>query len=157
MHVHVHVHTEDSRLDEILSTVRAIDTRSRHMATDLSQLTTEVQQATDAQQSAITLITGLAQAVRDAATDPAALAALADQLDSSSTALADAVSANTPQQAPPPAPAPEPAPAEPPAPTDGTPPPPADQGTVEPGQSIDSSGNPVFGLPQSAPAPGDQV
>ncbi len=66
------------------------------MAVDLSALQAEVEQQTAVVQSAITLINGLAQQLRDAAGDPAAVQALADQLDASTQALADAVAANTP-------------------------------------------------------------
>jgi len=66
------------------------------MAVDLSALQTEVEQQQSVVQSAITLIGGLAQQLRDAAGDPAAIQALADQLDASTNALAAAVEANTP-------------------------------------------------------------
>jgi len=48
-------------------------------------------------QSAITLINGLAAQIANLKDDPAALQALADSLGASSTALAAAITANTPQ------------------------------------------------------------
>jgi hypothetical protein len=49
--------------------------------------------------SAIALIAGLAQQIRDAADEPAKLNALADELDAKANVLAAAVQANTPQTA----------------------------------------------------------
>jgi hypothetical protein len=46
--------------------------------------------------SAVTLITGLAQQIRDLQNDPVALAALANSLDAKANELAAAVAANTP-------------------------------------------------------------
>jgi hypothetical protein len=65
---------------------------------DLSTLQTEVSANSDAVQSAVTLISGLAQQLKDAlaANDPAAIQALADQLDANTQSLAAAVTANTP-------------------------------------------------------------
>ncbi len=67
--------------------------RSLHMT--LTELTAKVQANTTVTESAITLIQGLAQQLRDAATDPAAIQALADQLDAADSSLAAAVTANT--------------------------------------------------------------
>lgn len=63
---------------------------------NLDQIRAEVEENGSVTQSAITLIGGLAQQIRDLSTDPAALQALADQLDSQNSALAAAVAANTP-------------------------------------------------------------
>lgn len=62
---------------------------------DLTALTNQVTSTTTVQQSAIVLIQGLAAQITAAGTDPKALAALTAQLNSSSTALAAAVAANT--------------------------------------------------------------
>lgn len=67
---------------------------------ELNRLTDEVSEATDVMASATTLIQGLAQQLRDAANDPVAINALADQLDVNANALAAAVSANTTTPAP---------------------------------------------------------
>lgn len=47
-------------------------------------------------QSAVTLINGLAQQIKDAGTDPAALAAVIADIEANKDALAAAVAANTP-------------------------------------------------------------
>ena len=62
---------------------------------DLTQLTADVTANTDAVNSAVTLIKGLADEIRKAGTDPAALKALTDKLEANTTALAEAVTANT--------------------------------------------------------------
>ena len=46
-------------------------------------------------QSAVTLINGLAQQIKDAGTDPAALAAVVADIEANKDALAAAVAANT--------------------------------------------------------------
>lgn len=66
------------------------------MSASLDRLTAEVAETNAVIDSAITLINGLAQAIRDAATDPAALEALATELDTKANELAGAVAANTP-------------------------------------------------------------
>lgn len=126
LHIHVHHHADvalDERIDQILRIVTATNSRSTAMSTDLTALTDEVQKVQDTEQSAITLIQGLSQQVKDAGTDPAALKSLTDQLDSSASALAAAVTANTP------APAATAAPAEGAPTADTTAPAPADTGT----------------------------
>lgn len=77
------------------------------MALDLTRVQSAVERDNTVTQSAITLLNSLAQMVRDTAGDPAAVNALADQIDANSTSLADAVSANTPSSGEPPAPSPE--------------------------------------------------
>jgi hypothetical protein len=69
--------------------------------TDLTNITQEVQECTSVMSSAVTLIEGLAAKIEELKNDPAALQALADQLDAQSNALAAAVQANTPTPAPP--------------------------------------------------------
>lgn len=73
------------------------------MASDLTALQAQVAQNTTIEESAVTLINGLAQQIADLKNDPAALQALADSLNGSATDLSNAITANTP---PPPAPAP---------------------------------------------------
>ncbi len=63
---------------------------------ELDALTAEVTHITTVAASAVTLIQGLSQMVKDAGTDPVKLKALTDQLDASDTALSDAITANTP-------------------------------------------------------------
>ena len=98
----------EQKLDAVLTALGTVlDMEVAQMA-DLSAIQQEVTDNADTTQAAITLLQGLAQMVRDNATDQTALNALADQLDSQSQALADAVVANTPAAAPAPGEAPTP-------------------------------------------------
>lgn len=63
---------------------------------DLSVLTTDVAAQTTVMQSAETLLTGLTAAVKAAGTDPVALKALTDTMESNTSGLAAAIAANTP-------------------------------------------------------------
>lgn len=63
---------------------------------DLARLTAAVERDKTVNDSAVTLLGTLSQAIRDAAGDPDAINAIADQLDQSQQALADAIEANTP-------------------------------------------------------------
>jgi hypothetical protein len=65
-------------------------------AAALAALQAQVQQNTTVEASAVTLIQGLAAQITAAGTDPAALAALTTNLNTSATALAAAIAANTP-------------------------------------------------------------
>lgn len=82
-----------ARVESILTTILE---RINAMTPELQRLTEEVAENTTVNQSAITLIAGLAQQIRDLKDDPVAIAALADQLDAQNAALAAAVTANTP-------------------------------------------------------------
>jgi hypothetical protein len=62
----------------------------------LDELEKQVKSNTDAEQSAIVLLGGLAQLLRDAGTDPMKLAELTASLETSRSSLAAAVLANTP-------------------------------------------------------------
>lgn len=66
------------------------------MALDLSRLQTEVSELTTVVASAVALLDGLSQALRDASADPAAVVAIADSIDAQKDALAAAVAQNTP-------------------------------------------------------------
>lgn len=91
----------EDKLDLILEKLgiieRSIKTGDTAIMTDLSALQAEVQQNTDATASITSLVEGLAQQLRDAAGDPAAVQALADQLDANTSLLVASVQANTPQ------------------------------------------------------------
>lgn len=63
---------------------------------DFSAVQTEITENGDAIASAVALLGNLSQQIRDAGNDPAAIQALADQLDANTQALAQAVVANTP-------------------------------------------------------------
>jgi len=66
------------------------------MSAALDNLTAKVAANTTVVESAITLIGGLADQLRAAANDPAAVNALADQLDTEDAKLANAITTNTP-------------------------------------------------------------
>ncbi len=68
----------------------------RIMSAELDRLTAEVAESRTAVDSVLALVAGLAQQIRDNATDPAALTALADSLDQQQADIAAAVTANTP-------------------------------------------------------------
>jgi predicted RNA-binding Zn ribbon-like protein len=67
---------------------------------DLDSLKADVEKAKTVQQSAVTLLNGMSQKLKQMSSqdviNPADLQALAHQLEQSTTALATAVSANTP-------------------------------------------------------------
>ena len=99
--VHHYIHRADESdlkadiafIKETLSTLVA---QGALMAGELQRLQSEVQEMAGVVDSAVVLITGLSQQIRDLAQDPAALTALADSLDSKANELAAAVVANTP-------------------------------------------------------------
>jgi hypothetical protein len=95
------------------------------MSASLDRLTAEVQESRTVNESALALISGLAQEIRDRLGDDAAMEALADDLDAQQAEMAAGVAAGTvadpsePDPQPEPEPAPveeEPAPVEEPAP-----------------------------------------
>jgi len=86
----------NARLDALEKKLDQILANQKEELMDLTALTAQVTQNTTVEQSAITLIQGLAAQLVSNANDPAAIAALAAQLNTSATALAAAVTANTP-------------------------------------------------------------
>lgn len=66
----------------------------------LDRITAEVAEIKDAAQSAVSLLDSLSALLRENAGDPAAINALADELDASGSALAEAVVRNTPAAPP---------------------------------------------------------
>ncbi len=66
------------------------------MSDELKALQDQVAQNTAIEESAVTLIKGLADQITALKDDPAALAALADSLHGSAADLSAAISANTP-------------------------------------------------------------
>jgi peptidoglycan hydrolase CwlO-like protein len=80
----------------ILRKLDAIYEQGAKMAGELERLQTEVSEMSGVVDSAVVLIGGLAQQIRDLAQDPAALTAMADELDAKASRLAAAVAANTP-------------------------------------------------------------
>lgn len=69
---------------------------SKSIMADLTGLQQAVANETTIEQSAIVLLNGLSEQLKNAGTDPVALKALQDQIDASSAALAAAITANTP-------------------------------------------------------------
>jgi hypothetical protein len=97
----VYLHqTNETALQKDLSFIRSslatLATQGAIMAGELARLQTEVTEMAGVVDSAIVLINGLAQQIRDLAGDPVALAKMADDLDAKAGALAAAVVANTP-------------------------------------------------------------
>lgn len=68
----------------------------------LDELVTEVEENKTVVASAVTLLQGLSEALKDAGTDPVKLKALSTQLSNQTDALSAAVVANTPSQDDPP-------------------------------------------------------
>jgi chromosome segregation ATPase len=66
------------------------------MSAEIDRIKTSVTQLTSVTQGAVTLLGQLAQRVRDLQADPAALTALADEIDQRKQELAGAIQANTP-------------------------------------------------------------
>lgn len=90
----------NDKLDAILVALEALTITGEETMADLSVLTSEVTNNTDVVNSAVALIAGLADQIQAAATDPAAVQALADNLRANNQALASAVAANTPAAPP---------------------------------------------------------
>lgn len=63
---------------------------------NIADLQSEVAALTTVEASAVALINGLAQQLKDAKNDPVAIQGVIDSLEAGKTQLADAVAANTP-------------------------------------------------------------
>jgi DNA repair ATPase RecN len=101
LHIHIHhhgKHQDDEVLHNIFTLTQSIHSKLNEMTPELQRLTDEITEMKTVNQSAIALLQNLSQLIRDNANDPAALTALADELDSENKKLADAVTANTPAQ-----------------------------------------------------------
>lgn len=95
--IHVHHHFDPGPGgEEVLHILRALQGKIDTMATDLTRITASVAAVKDRDDSIIALVNSLAQQLRDNATDPAAINALADSLDADNQSVVDAVNANTP-------------------------------------------------------------
>lgn len=97
----------EAQLALILERVQVIDRKETKqlrqeadMSAQIDNLKAKVAKNTDQIQSTIVFIQGLAQQIRDNREDPAALDAMAEELDTRDRELADAVAANTPASAP---------------------------------------------------------
>jgi hexokinase len=97
MNIHLHHHHSDGdKLDQILVLLQTVLGKVDQMASDLTDLTTQVQAETDAETSAITLLTTLSADIASLKNDPVAIQALSDKLKANAATLAAAVVANTP-------------------------------------------------------------
>jgi len=87
----------NTQLQRIGQQLGVIGVKQEEVMADISALQTSVNDQTTVVQSAVTLIQGLSQELKDAlaANDPAAIQAVVDQLDQNTQSLADAV-ANVP-------------------------------------------------------------
>ncbi len=68
------------------------------MSAELDRLKASVAALTTSEKSLVALVKGLAQLIRDNATDPAALNAIADEIDADNAEIAAAVTENTPAE-----------------------------------------------------------
>ena len=79
-----------------IALLRTLIQQGVHMAGELDALTAQVAQNTTVEGSAITLLQNLSAMIASLKNSPAQLQALSDSLKTSATALADAITANTP-------------------------------------------------------------
>lgn len=95
-----------AKVDEALHRLNRIETALSTLGVNvmsaLDDLSVQVQENTSVEASAVTLIEGLAAQIAANATDAAKVSALSAQLKSSASALAAAITANTPAAPPPP-------------------------------------------------------
>jgi hypothetical protein len=92
----IHLHFHQGPDEEAITLLRQLVTQGETIMADLTDLQAAVTNEHTVIQSSITLLNQLAQMVRDAGTDPAALADLVDQIDAQAADLGAAVQANTP-------------------------------------------------------------
>ena len=88
---------------EIVATskiLRALDQLGKQIMAALENLRTEVGETKTVMGSAVTLLDGLNQKLKDAIAsgDPAQIQALSDELDASTNQLAEAITRNTPAE-----------------------------------------------------------
>lgn len=97
IHIHLRIEVEpDPRVGEVLRLLHTILGKETTIMADLTSLTAAVERAVTVEESAITLIQGIAAELAAAKNDPAAVQALADKLNTGADALSSAVTANTP-------------------------------------------------------------
>jgi len=92
--IHVH-HHPDSEVVSLLKTI--LEKEKATMAT-LADIKAKVDAEKTVEDSIVTLLTSVSQQLKDAiaSNDPAAMQAIADELDANTAALSAAVTANTP-------------------------------------------------------------
>ena len=90
----------DPRIDQLIHLVQqvlqAVQQAKEAVMADLNSLTLQVERVESVGESAVTLLNGLADLLRQSASDPAAINALAARLSAESDNIAAAVTANTP-------------------------------------------------------------
>src|SRR5690348_13468413 len=89
----------EAKLDRVLALLGETSKQRGDIMTTLADIKAKVEAETTVEQSAITLMGGLSQQLKDAianGADPAVLQSIADELDANNASLAAAVSANTP-------------------------------------------------------------
>lgn len=95
--VNVFLHPGDEhQIRRIEESLAALIHQGVTIMADLTALQASVEKTTTVEQSAIVLLQGLKAQLDAAGTDPVALKALSDSLDTNDQALADAITANTP-------------------------------------------------------------
>jgi hypothetical protein len=85
-------------LADLLSLLQSVQQQEVVMAADLKSLEKQITENTNAEQSAVALLNGLSDQLRQHMNDPIQIQKLADQLKQSSDKLAAAVVANTPAE-----------------------------------------------------------
>jgi hypothetical protein len=93
------LHRRLDAIDRKLAILTRLETTmSQELVDKITALTDKVSAVETVDASAVTLLQGLSQMVKDLGTDPdpAAVQALADRLDAATASLAAAVTANTP-------------------------------------------------------------
>ena len=87
--------TLDRKLDRLLYVMEAVLEKEKGMSQAMDDLATQVAANTTVEESAVTLINGLAGQLANAGTDPAKVQALQQSLKASADDLAAAIAANT--------------------------------------------------------------
>ena len=103
MEINLHFHeivnqSISHKIDNLTRLVEQLLEKEIIMSEQMDKLTTEVTETITVQQSAVVLLQGLSAQIEALKTDPVALQALADSLDTSSNELAAAITANTPAE-----------------------------------------------------------
>lgn len=87
---------DKQQLNRIEAMLVRLTTTGATIIMTIQDLKTQVEKNTAIEESAVTLIQGLAAQIKAAQNDPAAIQALADELTKSAADLAGAITANTP-------------------------------------------------------------
>lgn len=94
--IHVYLHGDsDETINDILKIVLDNQLNIKKMNTELEALSAEVAETKTVVKSAIVLIDGISQQIKDAGTDKVKLKELTDSLDADNAALAAKVAENT--------------------------------------------------------------